>query len=477
MKNNNVLNDQQFQPLGVDMLSDVAPTPYQENERISEERKAVINNIFSDFGIKASVDNYVIGPTYTRFNVKYSQNVSSRAISNIISDMQIRLGGVAVRFESTSRGKDTSGIEIANEYREYVSFKEVYQDLPSVKEYPLAVAFGKDVDRKTVWFDLEDAPHILLSGTTGSGKSVFLNSLIMSLMMRLSPDDVRFVIFDPKHVEFSRYTDMPHLLCPIIKGVNDAKDVLNKLLKEMENRYELLCNKECSNIKEYNEDALKFGFDKLPYIIVIIDEYADLADTDIEVGVPLLSLAQKARAAGIHLVVSTQRPATRFITGALKANLPLHMAFMCASMVDSMTMIGETGAEKLTGRGDMLVECQRISLLGVTRYQGCYVDRTEVKNVVAYMKEHFKTVYDDNFVLTPNFDPKAVTCRLPEEEQEKYKTIKEWALNQEFISVSRIQRECAVGFNRACRFFAELQAEGIVATEAKGNKGYPVIKK
>ena len=450
------------------------------NRRVADERKELINATFQDFGVGAHVEDYTIGPSITRFNVKYDHNVSVRSVSNMVQDIQIRLSGVSARFENIVEGQSTSGLEIPNASVTTVSFKDVYEALPDVKKHPLAVAFGKNIKGDVIYADFDDFPHALVAGTTGSGKSIFVNSIIVSLIMRNSPDDLKMVLVDPKKVEMSRYKDMPHLLCPIITDAQEAKALMDKLCEEMENRYVLFAENGCSNIKEFNEDAPGLGLEKLPYIMIFFDEYADMVDQCKEISMPVVSIAQKARACGIHMCIATQRPSTNVVTGVIKANLPTHVALMMASSVDSMTIIGEGGAEKLIGKGDMLVQSPLVSRVGVVRLQGCFIHRQEISRVVGYLKEHYETVYDEKYLNlaqaaevaaseyanTPEFKESAGNS-----EEERYQAIKEWVLTQEFMSISRIQRECAVGFNRAGRFFLRLQSEGVVGNETEGNKG------
>ena len=345
------------------------------------------------------------------------------------------------------------------------------------------MAFGKNIKGETIFADFDEFPHILIAGTTGSGKSIFVNSIIVTLIMRNSPDDLKLVLVDPKKVEMSRYKDMPHLLCPIITDPNDAKTLIDRLCKEMEERYMLFSDNGSTNIKEFNEDAPGLGLEKLPYIVVVLDEYADIVDQCKEISMPVVSLAQKARACGIHLLISTQRPSTNVVTGVIKANLPTHVALMTASSVDSITIIGEGGAEKLIGKGDMLVQSPLVSRVGVVRLQGCFIHRTEISRVVGYLKEHYETHYDEKFL---NLEEEATQAaneymQTPEfkehgnTEEERYQSIKEWVMSQEFMSISRIQRECGVGFNRAGRFFLRLQSEGVVGNETEGNKGCRVL--
>ena len=450
------------------------------NRRVADERKELINAAFADFGVGAHVEDYTIGPSVTRFNIKYDHNVSVRSVSNMVQDIQIRLSGVSARFENIVEGQSTSGLEIPNASVTTVSFKDVYEALPDVKKHPLAVAFGKNIKGDVIYADFDEFPHALVAGTTGSGKSIFVNSIIVSLIMRNSPDDLKMVLVDPKKVEMARYKDMPHLLCPIITEAQEAKALMEKLCAEMEDRYKLFAEHGCSNIREYNEDAPGLGLERLPYIMIFFDEYADIVDQCKDISMPVVSIAQKARACGIHMCIATQRPSTNVVTGVIKANLPTHVALMMASSVDSMTIIGEGGAEKLIGKGDMLVQSPLVSRVGVVRLQGCFIHRQEINRVVGYLKEHYETHYEEKYLNLAQEAEQAASeyAQTPEfkdaagnSEEERYQAIKEWVLTQEYMSISRIQRECAVGFNRAGRFFLRLQAEGIVGTETEGNKG------
>ena len=455
----------------------------ETNRRVAEERKELINTAFSDFGVGAHVEDYTIGPSVTRFNVKYDHNVSVRSVVNMVQDIQIRLSGVSARFENIVEGQSTSGLEIPNANVTTVAFKDVYEALPDVKKHPLAVAFGKNIKGDVIYADYDEFPHALVAGTTGSGKSIFVNSMIVSLIMRNSPDDLKMVLVDPKKVEMARYRDMPHLLCPIITEAQEAKALMDKLCEEMERRYALFSENGCSNIKEFNEDAPGLGLEKLPYIMIFFDEYADMVDQCKEISMPVVSIAQKARACGIHLCIATQRPSTNVVTGVIKANLPTHVALMMASSVDSITIIGEGGAEKLIGKGDMLVQSPLVSRVGVVRLQGCFIHRTEISRVVGYLKEHYETHYDEKYLNLAQEAEQAASeyANTPEfkeaagnSEEERYQSIKEWVLTQEYMSISRIQRECSVGFNRAGRFFLRLQNEGVVSKETT-NKGCPVL--
>jgi len=458
------------------------------NLNYADEIKEVINNTFLDFGVDATITGHIVGPTSTRFSLHLGKNVSTRTITNLITDIQVRLGGVPVRLDLTSKGMYNIGLEVENKVCTTVSFKSLFEALPDAKKYPLAIPLGAKVANEPVWINLEEAPHILISGTTGSGKSIFLKSVIMSLIMRNKPEDLRLVLFDPKKIEFNRFNDMPHLYCPIVKDNDVAYQTLKSLEEEMNERYEKFAETSCCNLEEFNEEASQNGYAKLPYIVVIVDEYADLVDANKDIASPIISLAQKARAAGIHLILAVQNPRVDIITGVLKANLPTHIALMSLSIPDSMVIIGEPGAEKLSGKGDMLVQSHLLSKLGLTRLQGCFVHKDEIKRVIDILKDQHKTIYiirdkkcDDLDLEIKKIQKLSEKEFVKQEfkddaEENRYQDIKSWVMTQDFMSISRIQRECAVGFNRAGRYFLRLQLEGIVSKESTKH-GYPVIKK
>jgi S-DNA-T family DNA segregation ATPase FtsK/SpoIIIE len=408
-----------------------------------------------------------------------------RNVSNLLPDLNVRLNGVDALFEGRVEGQRYSGLEVANAKITSVPFKEVYEALPDAKKKPLNVAFGKNIDGRIISADFNDFPHILVAGTTGSGKSVFTHSVICTLIMRNSPENLKLVLIDPKKVEMSKYRDIPHLLCPIINDPQVAKLTLDKLAEEMNRRYDVLENSGCSDIKQYNELRQdQPNLEPMPFIVIFIDEYADIVDTCKEVKQPVVSIAQKARACGIHMLIATQRPSTNVIDGVIKGNLPTRVALAVAMQVDSVTILGEGGAEKLLGRGDMLVQSPLISRTGRVRLQSCYIQNKEILRIVGYLKEHYEVNYDPNFCNLLENAQKAAADVIgsPEflasqenSEEEKYQSVKEWVMANEYMSMSRIQRECSVGFNRAGRFFKRLQDEGIVDTETEGNKGCPVL--
>ena len=456
------------------------------NNQVAANRVEAINNILTNFKVGARCTGYKIGPSVTRYNIEYEPNVTMKSVEKLVGDISMRLGGVRTRFTPIVSGESFSGLEAPNAKITTVSFKEVVEALPNAKKHPLAVGFGKDLSGNVISADFNKFPHILVAGTTGSGKSIFIHSIIASLIMRASPDLLRIVLVDPKMVEMSKYKDMPHLLCPIITEPDKAKVMLTKLVDEMNHRYEIFAdNGMVSEIDQYNEWAEENGKELMPFIVVVLDEYADLVDRCKDIGLPVVSIAQKARAAGIHLLISTQRPSTNIITGVIKGNLPTHVALRTASYTDSMTIIGEGGAEQLLGKGDMLVESPVVSTEEKVRLQGCFVQNKEIIRVVAYLKEHYETNYDPNFLDLVDHSKEAgkqlvasgeVQKEADEAEEMKYQSIKDWVLTQKFVSMSKIQRECQVGFNRAGKFFKRLQMEGVVSTEIDGNtKGCAVL--
>ena len=451
----------------------------EENISVAEYRQKRINEVYANFGLRATCNSYVIGASVTRFNIECEQNVSVKTLEGLVKDISVRLGGISVRLETVVAGQEVSGLEIPNPKITTVSFKEVFTALPDVKEHPLAVAFGKNISGEVVYADFNEFPHLLVAGTTGSGKSIFVNSIVATLIMRCSPDLVRLVIVDPKQIEFKKFSDIPHLLCPIITSGDEAKIMLEKMCKEMKRRYSIFNDAEGSvNIEQYNEWAEENNVEKLPYIVIVLDEYADLVDRCKGFSAPVVSLAQMARAAGIHLIISTQRPSTNVVTGVLKGNLPTHVALMTASSVDSQTIIGVGGAETLLGKGDMLVQSPLVSRVGTVRLQGCYISNKEIVHIVSYLKEHYQTNYWEELMDLVDHASQAggelvaagkISIQMDESERAVYESIKEWVKTQEYISMSKIQRECSVGFNKAGRIFKLLQEEGIVALEPESS--------
>lgn len=457
----------------LDLLSEYSDTDFiAKNKSLAEERLRTINETLASFNVGASAISYTIGPTVTQFDIQMNHNESVNAVEKVVRDVSIRLNGVRARFEPIVAGRSTSGLEIANQETAIVGFKECLKGLPeptSVKTR-LLIPFGKNVAGKVVSARLDEAPHILVAGTTGSGKSIFIHSIIMTLIMRNRPDELRLMIIDPKRIDMGKYKDMPHLLCPIITDYDEAKVAMDKLVAEMENRYDLLEETGASSVSEFNEIAEMEGYEKMPHIVVIIDEYADLVGAVKDIATPVVRVAQKSRAAGIHLVISTQRPSVDVITGVIKANLPTRVALMVSSPTDSMTILNRGGAEELLGKGDLLVESPLISRQGLTRLQGSYVDNKEIRQVVNFLKEHYPTNYKQEFLdLKERSAAGADFGGLIVEKDERYEEIKEWVLTQDYISINRIQTIFSMGFSRASRIFNMLKDQGVVEVGGESN--------
>lgn len=456
-----------------------------KNEESTEARTELINTIFEDLNIGAKVVGHTIGPSVTRYDVQMDRNVSVSSMSRYINDISIRLGGISTRFEPLVIGKATSGLEIPNEYRTNVGLKEALQKMPTGGRYNRDIPFGKNISGELIYANLTDLPHMLIAGSTGSGKSIFVHSILMALIMRNRPDELKLMVVDPKRVELSNYADIPHLLCPIITESKKAKVAFNKLVDEMEKRYSIFQEARVSKISQYNDYAKNNGLEQMPYVVVVVDEYADLSDTCRDIHEPVVRIAQKARAAGIHLIISTQRPTTDVVNPRIKTNLPAHVALMMGSYVDSTTILGESGAEKLLGNGDMLVECAIISRTSKPRLQGCFVDISEINRVADFIKGQWPVEYDPNFLdleekvedfhATSGGDVISNTSSREMAEEELYAQLVQDTMDREFTSISYIQRTYGVGFPKAGRLFARLQKDGVVSTDSDSAKGCKVL--
>lgn len=448
------------------------------NEQSCQDRVNFINTIFEQLHVGAKAIGYTVGPSVTRYDIQTNSDVSVNVVNRYVDDLSVRLGGVPVRFQSIVFGKATSGLEIPNEVRTNVGLRESIEALPKGEKYLRNIPFGKDISGKLVQANLQDFPHLLVSGTTGSGKSIFVHSAIMTLLMRNTPNQVKLVLIDPKKVEMSYYKDIPHLLCPSISDPKKALVAMRKLVDEMERRYNLFEQNLVRDIGSYNRMASEKGLEPLPLIIVFVDEYADLSEACKEIREPVVRIAQKARSAGIHLCIATQRPSVNVIDGVIKANIATHVALMVASSVDSVTIIGEAGAEQLLGNGDMLIECPLISRSGKPRVQGCFVDTPEISRVCDYLRENYGPDYDPEFLdleehveVPQSYDEPKVIDKSASEDQ-LYEMIKEDITSLEFCSISYIQRTYGVGFPKAGRLFNKLLKDGYVSLEhdSRGSK-------
>lgn len=464
----------------------------KQNQEVADLRVEKINEVFNDLHVGAQVVGYTIGPSITRYDVLTNRDVTVNNVEKVVRDIAIRLDGTLVRFEAIVRGKSTSGLEIPNAVTTTVAFKDVFNALKPIDgdKNKLFIPFGKDISGNVIGADIAEFPHFLVAGGTGSGKSVYIHSVLLSLLMRNRPEDLKIILVDPKRVEMSKYKDLPHLLCPIVTEPGKAKLVLDKLVDEMERRYDLFTDVGVSDMGQYNEYARENGLEPLSYILIVVDEYADLVQTVKEVQAPIMRLGQKSRAAGIHMLIATQRPSVNVITGDIKANIQVRVALATSSATDSVTILGEGGAELLLGKGDMLVDCALISRAGLTRLQSAFVSNQEILRVVKFIKDQMEPQYDERFL---NLEEKSVDTNDystafmqggrsggSQERDEMYDIVKEAVQARDFCSISWIQREFGFGFPRSGRIFAQLKQDGIVANEPdspSSNKGSRVLIK
>lgn len=440
------------------------------NRRAAEERMEMINAALNNFKVGARAISFTIGPSITRFDVKMDDDKSVSTLTKYISDLNIRLGGLTGRFEQIIIGKSTSGYEVPNEKVMPVTLRDCIIQLPNDEKNKFAIPFGKNIDGKVIIGRVDEFPHLLVAGSTGSGKSVFVHSILVTLLMRTRPDELKLLIIDPKRVEMTKYRDIPHLLCPIVKEAKEARVALDKLADEMERRYRLFEDLGANKLSEYNSIAKQKNKEILPRIIVVIDEYADLVESEKEISVPLLRLAQKSRAAGINIIVATQRPSAEIITGTIKANLPARVALMTASATDSMVILGQGGAESLLGNGDMLVDWAQLSNQGFTRIQGAFVDNGEIRAVTDYLKNNYPPHYMVEFLdLSERSDHNFIAGTPRDFKDEIYEDVKAFVLTQDTISINRIQTSFNITFNRAKPIYDMLMAEGIIVPPDASN--------
>ena len=437
-----------------------------------------LEDTLMSFGVEAKVLQVTKGPSVTRFEIQPSPGVKVSKIVNLQDDIALGLAASAVRMEAPIPGKSAIGIEVPNKKQTPVFLREVL-DSKEFQESTKKISFalGKDITGTCIVGDLSEMPHMLIAGATGSGKSVCINSLIVSLLYKYSPDEIKLLMIDPKVVELSIYNGIPHLLIPVVTEPKKAAGALNWAVNEMDKRYELFTKYKVKNIKSYNQQVDKgFISEKLPYIVLIVDELADLMMTcpnDVEDYI--CRLAQKARAAGIHLIIATQRPSVDVITGVIKANIPSRISFAVSSGVDSRTILDQTGAEKLLGRGDMLY-----SPMGANkplRIQGAFISEEEVENVVDFIKSSEEEVnYREEIIEHINNENLSSSSHSgdSEENDELLDEAIKLVVEYQQASTSFIQRKLRIGFNRASRIMEELEAKGIIS-ERDGSKPRQVL--
>ncbi len=455
----------------------------------AEQDVRVMNDTLVSLHAGAKVTSFKIGPSVTRYDVELDPGVSVTSIGRFESDISRCLAGRPARFVPIVQGRTTSAFEIGNTQRMPVCFKEVFAALPNGPEDNMVVPFGKSIDGNVVYADLSSFPHMLVAGTTGSGKSIFIHSMLLTLLMRNRPEDLKLIMVDPKQVEFTAYDDMPNLLCPTIVSAEKANVAFQKLADLMDCRFELLRKAKVRDIRSYNSFyAPKNNKRRLPFIVVVVDEFADLAGQCKDVAEPIQRLGQKGRACGIHMIIATQRPDANTISGTIKSNLPTTVCLMVKNSIDSNVVLHAKGGESLLDHGDMLIECPKLGR-NLIRAQGAMVgEYTELLRVPDFIRSQMRPIYDPEFLnLEPEqqSDAAAAMVEVPSgaamkgmADEEKYQTIKSVIMQQESTSISQIQRNFGVGFPRAGKIIARLQSEGIVAkvSDAPGSsKGLKVL--
>jgi len=420
-----------------------------------------LEGTLEQFGIEANVVEVATGPTVTRYEIQLGPGVRVNRIVGLADNIAMDLAASQVRVEAPIPGKAAIGVEVPNAQPTMVTLRELCE-APEFTKYPgrLYVALGKDVAGKNRYADLAKMPHLLIGGATNSGKSIGLATLITSLLMRNTPREVRLVMIDPKRVELTLFNHVPHLMCPVITDVSEAAGVLRAVWREMDRRYDALSQDAVRNIDSWNERAP--AEKRLPYIVVIIDELADLMiQCGPEVETIIVRLAQLARAVGIHLVIATQRPSVDVITGLIKANIPSRIAFSVASHIDSRTIIDGKGAENLIGRGDMLF--LPVDAAKPTRIQGCFVSEREIEAVCKFWREQQRAEYVLEPVdSAPATDTKGKREAVEEENDPLWEDAVTWAAERGEASTSMLQRKFSIGFQRASRLLDVMEARGIV---------------
>lgn len=456
------------------------PKDQSKEKKIVRENIKILEETFASFGIKVTVERAEIGPSVTKYEVKPAVGVRVNRISNLADDLALALAAKDVRIEAPIPGKSLVGIEVPNSEIATVSFRELWEQSQTKPENLLEIPLGKAVNGTARTFDLSKMPHLLVAGSTGSGKSVAVNGIIASILMKARPDQVKFMMVDPKMVELSVYNDIPHLLIPVVTNPRKASKALQKVVDEMENRYELFAKVGVRNIAGFNAKVEEFNTQSeykqvpLPFIVVIVDELADLmmvASKEVEDAI--IRLGQKARAAGIHMILATQRPSVDVISGLIKANVPSRVAFAVSSGTDSRTILDENGAEKLLGRGDMLFK--PIDENHPVRLQGSFISDDDVERIVNFIKAQADADYDESFDPGEVSETEGDFGSSDDAGDPLFEEAKALVIETQKASASMIQRRLSVGFNRATRLMEELEMAGVIGP-AEGTKPRKVLQ-
>ncbi|MCI1699584.1 DNA translocase FtsK [Liquorilactobacillus nagelii] len=469
LQTNVVADDYQLPPKT--LLQQVKPTDQSAEYKKIEHNNQILQQTFKSFGVDVEIKKAILGPAVTKYELHPAVGVKVSKIVNLTDDLALALAAKDLRIEAPIPGKSLVGIEVPNQQVSTISFRSIIEEQVIDANHPLQVPLGRDISGKVVTADLQKMPHLLIAGSTGSGKSVAINCIITSLLMNCRPDLVKLMLIDPKKVELGVYNGVPHLLTPVVTDARKAAKALNKLVAEMERRYELFANTGQRNLKGYNEMVERQNQETgsqeplMPYVVIVVDELSDLmmaASNEVESAI--IRLAQMARAAGIHMILATQRPSVDVITGLIKANVPSRMAFAVSSGTDSRTIIDTNGAEKLLGRGDMLF--LPMGMNKPVRVQGAFISDQDVAKVVDFIKEQQTADYDDQLLVT---DEETENSEDEQPEDELFADVVKLITHEQACSISMLQRRFRIGYNRAARLVDELEAKGMVGP-AEGSK-------
>jgi S-DNA-T family DNA segregation ATPase FtsK/SpoIIIE len=473
-----------------ELLHEAPPQQATSDPKTLQAKARQLTSCLADFNIQGEIQQVVPGPVVTMFEFKPAPGVKISTIAARNDDIALSLKALAVRIEAPIPGKDSIGVEIPNEKRQTVSLREIIEHpVFNMAKSPLTLALGKDIQGAPQIADLAAMPHILVAGATGAGKSVCLNGFLVSILFKASPDKVKLLLIDPKRIELAIYSELPHLVHPVVTDMNLAKSALEWAMSEMDSRYEILARLGVRNIEGFNQKLAEMGdkrpddladLEPMPYLVIVIDELADLMMTAAkDVETCIVRLAQLARAAGIHMILATQRPSVDVVTGLIKANFPTRISFQVTSRHDSRTILDTVGAERLLGKGDMLYKSGGSKL---RRMHGAYVDEVEIEAVVAHWKARQPQHFDLDFSewrkegeAGPGGGPGSEGGSNAVAEDPMYGEAVEFVIGQGRASISLIQRRFRIGFNRAARYIEQMEADGLLGA-ADGSKPRVVIK-
>ena len=467
-----VIDDHDYVLPTTELLQHIGSTDQSAEREALNDKARILHETLKSFNINATVEKVVLGPTVTQYEIKPAVGVKVSKIQNLADDLALALAAKSLRIEAPIPGKNVVGIEVANDQQATVGFRDMVEEAGIDTEKPLVVPIGRGVTSGVVKLDLTKMPHLLIAGSTGSGKSVAINGILASILLQAKPSQVRLMLVDPKKVELSVYNEIPHLITPVISDPKKASLGLKKVVAEMDRRFKLLAEEGVRNIDGYNRLVEKRQItdpttvlQKMPFLVVIIDELADLMMTSTvsgDVENAIVRIAQLGRAAGIHMIVATQRPSVDIITGLIKANVPSRMAFAVSSGVDSRTILDSNGAEKLLGRGDMLFA--PIGSNGPQRVQGAFLTDEDVESLTDFIKNQGTAQYDESMTVSDE-EVQALDgggSGSGDELDEKWDEVLEFILRAGGASTSSIQRHFSMGYNRAGRIVDALEDRGLI---------------